>query len=56
MVSGLARAFTSIASRMKAYSTGFSTAQQQITSTGVASYATQFDAKDWTGGSHRAVR
>ncbi len=49
MVSGLASAFTSIASRMKAYSTGFSTAQQQITSTGTASYATQFDAKDWTG-------
>ncbi|WP_377160111.1 pilus assembly protein [Roseateles sp. UC29_93] len=49
MVSGLASAFTSIASRMKAYSTGFSTAQQQITSIGVASYATQFDAKDWTG-------
>ena len=49
MVSGLSSAFTSIASRMKAYSTGFSTAAQQITSTGVASYASQFDAKDWSG-------
>ena len=49
MVDGLAAAFTSIASRMKAYSTAFSTASQQITSVGVASYATQYDAKEWTG-------
>jgi len=49
MVSGLSNAFASIASRMKAYSTAFSTASQQITSAGVASYATQYDAKQWTG-------
>lgn len=49
MVNGLSSAFASIASRMKAYSTAFSTASQQITSVGVASYATQYDAKDWTG-------
>ncbi|MBB3283031.1 pilus assembly protein [Mitsuaria sp. BK037] len=49
MVSGLSNAFASIASRMKAYSTAFSTASQQITAAGVASYATQYDAKQWTG-------
>lgn len=49
MVSGLSKAFASIASRMKAYSTAFSLADQVTTASGVSSYATLYDATDWSG-------
>ncbi|MBV8034327.1 PilC/PilY family type IV pilus protein [Roseateles sp.] len=49
MVAGLNKAFSSIASQLSAYSTSFSTALPQVSALGVASYATKFDAKSWTG-------
>jgi type IV pilus assembly protein PilY1 len=49
MINGLRSAFASIASKIKAYTTSFSTSLPQISTIGVASYATQFDAKSWTG-------
>jgi len=49
MVAGLTKAFASIASKLKATTTSFSTALPQISSTGTASYAAQFDAKTWSG-------
>lgn len=49
MVSGLSAAFADIASRLKAYSTAFATAEQKITSTGVANYSAQYDATNWSG-------
>ncbi len=49
MVAGLTQAFASIASKLKSYTTSFSTALPQISSLGSASYATQFDAKTWSG-------
>ena len=49
MVLGLSKAFASIASKLKAYTTSFSTSLPQVSSSGVASYASQFDAKTWSG-------
>ncbi|XHS80058.1 pilus assembly protein [Burkholderiaceae bacterium UC74_6] len=49
MVAGLSKAFASIASKLKAYTTSFATATSQIASTDIASYASQYDAKNWTG-------
>ena len=49
MVSGLVRAFSSIAANLRAYTTSFSTALPQVASSGVASYSTRFDSSNWTG-------
>lgn len=49
MVSGLSKAFASIASRMKAFSTSLALADPVISSTGTANYAAQFDASSWSG-------
>lgn len=49
MVDGLTKTFASIASKLSAYSTSFSTALPQVSSLGVAAYSTKFDAKAWTG-------
>ena len=49
MVAGLTKSFASIASKLKSFTTSFSTSLPQVAAAGVASYATQFDAKLWTG-------
>ena len=49
MVDGLTRAFASIASALRAYTTSFSTSLPQVSVAGNASYAAQFDAENWTG-------
>ena len=49
VVSGLTQAFASIASRLKAFTTSFATALPQVATTGVASFATQFDSRSWSG-------
>ncbi|MGS0755399.1 pilus assembly protein [Roseateles sp. GG27B] len=49
MVTGLSKAFASIAAKLKSYTTSFSTSLPQVAASGVGSYATQFDAKLWTG-------
>jgi type IV pilus assembly protein PilY1 len=49
MVDGLTKAFSSIASQLSAYSTSFSTSSPQFSTLGLASYATRYDAKTWTG-------
>ena len=49
MVDGLTRAFASIASTLRAYTTSFSTSLPQVSVAGNASYAAQFDAENWTG-------
>jgi type IV pilus assembly protein PilY1 len=49
MVAGLSKTFASIASKLKSYTTSFSTALPQVAASGVGSYATQFDAKLWSG-------
>lgn len=49
MVSGLTQAFVSIANAIKAYTTSFSLSTAQISSSGSASYASQYDSKNWTG-------
>ena len=49
MVAGLSKTFASIASKLKSYTTSFSTALPQVAAAGVGSYATQFDAKLWSG-------
>ncbi|MFN3812443.1 MAG: pilus assembly protein [Roseateles asaccharophilus] len=49
MVDGLTKAFASIASKLRANSTTLQTALPQVTSSGAASYAAQFDATTWTG-------
>ena len=49
MIAGLTKAFASIASKLKAYTTSFATATSQVASTSIASYASQYDAKNWTG-------
>lgn len=49
MVNGLNAAFSSIASKLSAYSTSFVTSVPQISSNGTSTYATKFDAKTWTG-------
>jgi type IV pilus assembly protein PilY1 len=49
MIDGLTKAFRSIASELKAYTTSFSTALPQVANTGNASYSAQYDASNWTG-------
>lgn len=49
MVSGLTKAFSSIASQLNAYSTAFVTSVPQVSTLGVSSYASKYDAKTWTG-------
>lgn len=49
MVNGLTSAFNSIATKLKAYSTSFSTALPQVSALGVAAYSAQYDTKAWTG-------
>ncbi len=49
MVSGLKTVFTNIANAIKAFTTSFSLSSAQVSSTGSASYASQYDSKGWTG-------
>lgn len=49
MVNGLKKAFTSIVSQLKAYSTSFSFALPSVAGGGTASYSAQYDASSWTG-------
>jgi type IV pilus assembly protein PilY1 len=49
MVAGLNSAFASIASNLAAYTTSFSTALPQVTTTGTASFSAKYDAGSWTG-------
>ncbi|MBT2336437.1 pilus assembly protein [Variovorax paradoxus] len=49
MVSGLKAAFTDIANAIQAFTTSFSLSTAQVSSTGSASYASQYDSKGWTG-------
>lgn len=49
MVAGLTKAFSSIASKLNGYSTGFATATPQFSSTGVGSYSARYDASNWSG-------
>ena len=49
MVSGLTKAFASIAANLRAYTTSFSTALPQVAASGTTSYSAQYDASSWTG-------
>ena len=49
MVSGLTKAFASIAANLRAYTTSFSTTLPQVTVAGTTSYSAQYDASSWTG-------
>lgn len=49
MVAGLKQAFERISNEISAYTTSFSLSSAQVSSTGVASYAAQYDSKSWTG-------
>jgi len=49
MVEGLSNAFRRIANSIQAYTTSFSLSSAQVSSLGAASYAAQYDSKDWTG-------
>ncbi|OUM03780.1 PilC/PilY family type IV pilus protein [Variovorax sp. JS1663] len=49
MVDGLTRAFASIANAIKAFTTSFSLSTVQVSSSGAASYASQYDSNGWTG-------
>jgi type IV pilus assembly protein PilY1 len=49
MISGLTRAFADIASRIRAYTTSFSTTLPQVAQTGNGSYSTLYDSQAWTG-------
>jgi type IV pilus assembly protein PilY1 len=49
MVSGLKRAFASIAGQLRAYSTSLSTAVPQLVAAGSNSFSAQYDSGTWTG-------
>jgi len=49
MVAGLKQAFERISNEISAYTTSFSLSSAQVSSTDVASYAAQYDSKNWTG-------
>ncbi|GBU14797.1 hypothetical protein AwPolaro_01750 [Polaromonas sp.] len=49
MVTGLTKAFANIANAIRAYTTSFSLSAAQVSSTGAASYAAQYDSSGWTG-------
>lgn len=49
LVRGLTQAFERIVNAIQAYTTSFSLSALQVAATGSASYASQYDAQDWTG-------
>ncbi|MGJ3702298.1 PilC/PilY family type IV pilus protein [Variovorax sp. AFSI2.2] len=49
LVRGLTQAFERIVNAIQAYTTSFSLSALQVSATGSASYASQYDAQDWTG-------
>ena len=49
MVSGLTKAFASIASDLNAFTTSFSPVSPQISTSGAVSYSAKYDAGSWTG-------
>ena len=49
MVSGLTKAFASIASELNAFTTSFSPVSPQISTSGAVSYSAKYDAGSWTG-------
>ncbi|CAN7704163.1 PilC/PilY family type IV pilus protein [Variovorax sp. LjRoot84] len=49
MVDGLTKAFASIANAIKSFTTSFSLSTAQVSSSGAASYASQYDSNGWTG-------
>lgn len=49
MVSGLTRAFASIAAQLRAYTTSFALPLPQVATTGNASFSSQYDSSNWTG-------
>lgn len=49
LVRGLTQAFERIVNAIQAYTTSFSLSALQVAATGAASYASQYDAQDWTG-------
>lgn len=49
MKTGLEAAFADIASKIKSYTTSFSTALPQVSSSGNKSYSSQYDASTWIG-------
>jgi type IV pilus assembly protein PilY1 len=49
MVSGLTRAFASIAAQLRAYTTSFAVALPQVAEAGNASFSSQYDSTNWTG-------
>jgi type IV pilus assembly protein PilY1 len=49
MVTGLQRAFSSIAAQLKSFSTSFSTSAPQIAASGTNSYSAQYDSTTWSG-------
>jgi type IV pilus assembly protein PilY1 len=48
MVSGLKRAFSSIAAQLRVFTTSFSTASPQVALTGTSSFSAQYDSNTWT--------
>ena len=49
LVQGLEQAFADMATRMKAFTTSLSTRVPQVSTAGIASYASMFDARSWSG-------
>lgn len=49
LVRGLTQAFERIVNAIQAYTTSFSLSALEVSATGSASYASQYDAQDWTG-------
>ena len=49
LVAALTSAFEAIGNEIQAFTTSFSLSAAQVTATGTASYAAQYDTKDWTG-------
>jgi len=49
LVVALNRAFASMASRMRAFTSAFSTSLPQVSSAGTTSFSSQFDSSTWTG-------
>ncbi|RYH67927.1 MAG: pilus assembly protein, partial [Alcaligenaceae bacterium] len=49
MVDGLTKAFASIANAIKSFTTSFSLSTSQVSESGAASYATQYDSDGWSG-------
>jgi type IV pilus assembly protein PilY1 len=49
MVSGLTRAFNSIAASLRSFTTSFATSAAQVAVSGTTSYSAEFDAGTWTG-------